>query len=352
MLPKMKLSAFKFVLPSKLIAPRPAENRDAARLMVIHKDTGKIEHKLFRDVLHYFEENDTLVVNDTQVFPAKLYGSKEKTGAQIEVFLLRELDEEEHLWDTLVEPARKIRVGNKLYFGNGELVAEVLDNTTSRGRTLKFLFEGTQEALHNIIDQLGIVPLPSQFKRKVGPEDRVHYQTVYAQHVGAVVAPAAGLHFTSQLIKRLELKGTNIMPITLHISLGTLRTIDVEDLTKYKIDSELFAIAEETALAVNKSLDSKRQVCAVGISTIKAMESAVSVSARLKPNQGWTNKFIFPPYNFKVCTSLITNFHLPESVPLVNTAAFGDYELIMEAYQVAIKEKYRFFMYGDAMLII
>lgn len=348
----MKLSAFRFALPSKLIAARPAKNRDEARLMIVHKDTGKIEHKLFKDVLHYFKENDTLVVNDTQVLPAKLYGSKEKTGAQIEVFLLRELSAADRLWDTLVEPARKIRVGNKLYFGNGELAAEILDNTTSRGRTLKFLFEGTREELHNIIDQLGIVPLPSQLKRKVESADRVRYQTIYAKHVGAVAAPAAGLHFTSQLLKHLELKGVNIAPITLHISLDMLKTIDAEDLIKYKIGSEFFTIAEETALAVNKSLDSKRQVCAVGISTTKAIESSVSVYGRSKPKQGWTNKLFFPPYNFKACTSLITNFHLPKSVPLISTAAFGGYELTMEAYQVAIKEKYRFFVYGDAMLII
>lgn len=348
----MRLSAFKFTLPPKLIALYPVEYREEARLMVIHKNTSKIEHKLFKDILHYFEEDDTLVVNDTRVFPTKLHGNKDKIEAPIEVFLLRELDQEEHLWDALVEPARKIRVGNKLYFGHGELVAEVLDNTTSRGRTLKFLFEGTREELYSIIDQLGIVPLPEQIKRKAEPEDRVHYQTVYAKHIGAVIAPAAGLHFTPQLLKRLALKSINTVPITLHISLGMLGTIDVEDLTKYKIGSEPFAIPEETALAVNKSLDSKRQVCAVGVSTTKAVESSVSVSGRLKASQGWTNRLIFPPYNFKVCTSLITNFHLPESVPLINAAAFGGYELMMEAYQVAIKEKYRFFIYGDAMLII
>ena len=348
----MRLSAFKFTLPPKLIASHPVEHREEARLMVVHKDTGKIEHKLFKDILHYFEKDDTLVVNDTRVFPTKLRGNKEKMEAPIEVFLLRELDQEEHLWDALVEPARKIRVGNKLYFGNGELVAEVLDNTTSRGRTLKFLFEGTRKELYSIIDQLGIVPLPEQIKRKVEPEDRVHYQTVYAKHIGAVVAPVAGLHFTPQLLKRLALKSINIVPITLHISLGMLRTIDVEDFTKYKIGSEPFAIPEETALVVNKSLDSKRQVCAVGASTIKAIESSVSVAGRLKASQRWTNKLIFPPYNFRVCTSLITNFHLSGSVPLINAAAFGGYELIMEVYQVAIKEKYRFFIYGDAMLII
>jgi S-adenosylmethionine:tRNA ribosyltransferase-isomerase len=348
----MKLSAFKFTLPSKLVAMHPVENREDARLMVIHKDTGKIEHKQFKDILAYFQEDDALIINDTKVFPAKLYGSKEKTGAQIEVFLLRELDEKDHLWDTLVEPARKIRVGNKLYFGNGELVAEVLDNTTSRGRTLKFLFEGSREELYQIVEHLGIVPLPSQFKRKVESDDRIRYQTVYAKEIGAVVAPAAGLHFTPHLLKLLEIQGTHIVPITLHISLTTLRTIDVEDLTKYKIGSEFYVISPEAAQSVNNALDKKRQVCAVGTSTIKAIESSVSVAGRLKPIRGWTNKLIFPPYEARVFTSLITNFHLPESLPLINAAAFCGYELLMEAYQVAIKEKYKFFMYGDAMLIL
>jgi S-adenosylmethionine:tRNA ribosyltransferase-isomerase len=348
----MKLSAFKFTLPSKLVAMHPAEHREDARLMVIHKKTGQIEHKFFRDILDYFDDQDTLIVNDTKVFPAKLYGSKEKTGAQIEVFLLRGLNEQEHLWDALVEPARKIRVGNKLYFGNGELVAEVLDNTTSRGRTLKFLFEGTCEELNHIIDHLGMVPLPQQFKRKVEPEDQIRYQTVYAQERGSVVAPAAGLHFTPHLLKRLEIQGVHIVPITLHLSLVSLRTIDVEDLAKYKIDSEIFGIPDQTAQIVNEALDKKRRVCAVGTSTLKGIESSVSVAGRLKPRQGWTNKLIFPPYDAKVFNALLTNFHLPESLPLINAAAFCGYELLMEAYQIAIKEKYRFFMYGDAMLII
>ncbi|OJW66634.1 MAG: tRNA preQ1(34) S-adenosylmethionine ribosyltransferase-isomerase QueA [Candidatus Amoebophilus sp. 36-38] len=348
----MKLSSFKFTLPSKLIASHPVENREESRLMVVHKATGKIEHKTFKDVLDYFGQDDTLVLNDTKIFPAKLYGSKEKTGAQIEVFLLRELESGEHLWDTLVEPARKIRVGNKLYFGDGELVAEVLDNTTSRGRTLKFLFEGTREEFYDIVDQLGLVPLPNQLKRKPEPEDRDRYQTVYAKKIGAVVPPGAGLHFTSHLLKRLELKGVNILPVTLHIGLNILKVIDVEDLTKYKTGSEYFTISDDTVTAVNTALDTKKQVCAVGTSTAKALETSVSVAGRLKPADGWTNKLIFPPYDFKICTSLISNFHLPESMPLVNATAFGGYELIMEAYQVAIKEKYRFFVYGDAMLIL
>lgn len=348
----MKLSSFKFNLPPKLIASHPTENRDEARLMVINRATGKIEHKLFKDVLGYLAEDDTLVVNDAKVFAGLLYGSKEKTGAQIEVLLLRELNEEQRLWDTLVDPARKIRVGNKLFFGNGELVAEVLDNTTSRGRTLKFLFEGAPEELHSIIEQLGHTPLPKEIKRKTTPEDRVRYQTVYAQQTGAVVAPSAGLHFTPHLLKRLELQGTHIAPITLQIGLGSLRPVDVEDLTKYKVDSEFFSIGEATAQAVNQSLDKKKKVCAVGISTAKAMEASVSVAGRLKSKEEWTNKFIFPPYPFKVCTSLITNFHLPETTPLMTAAGFGGYDLMMEAYQTAIKEKYRFFVYGDAMLIL
>lgn len=348
----MKLSSFKFTLPSKLIATHPAENREESRLMVVHKATGKIEHRVFKDVLEYFGDNDTMILNDTKIFPAKLYGSKEKTGAQIEVFLLRELESGEHLWDTLVEPARKIRVGNKLYFGDGELVAEVLDNTTSRGRTLKFLFEGTREEFYEIVDQLGLVPLPNQLKRKPEPEDRDRYQTVFARKIGAVVPPSSGLHFTAHLLKRLELKGVHILPITLHIGLNTLRIIDVEDLTKYKTSSEYYTISDNVVTEVNTALDNKKQVCAVGTSTAKGLETSVSVAGRLKPIEGWTNKLIFPPYDFKICTSLITNFHLPETLPLVCATAFGGHELIMEAYQVAMKEKYRFFVYGDAMLII
>lgn len=339
-------------MPAKLIASHPAEPKDEARLMVVHKDTGQIEHKLFKDLLLYFQEGDALVVNDTRVFPAKLRGSKEKVAGAIEVVLLRELDKTKYLWDSLIDPARKIRIGNKLCFGHGELVAEVLDNTTSRGRTLRFLFEGPPEELYSTINQLGTIPLPAQLKRRENPQDLVRYQTVYAKHVGSVVAPAAGLHFTDELLKRLALKGTNIVPITLHISLGAISAIDIEDLGKYKIGSEPFAIPEETASAVNKALDNKRQVCAVGTSTFKVLESSAFTSGRLKASQGWANRLIIPPYNLKTCKSLITNFHLSGSAPLIKTAAFGGYKLIMEAYQVAIKEKYRFFVYGDAMLII
>ncbi len=348
----MKLSAFKFTLPSKLIASHPVENREESRLMVVHKSTGQIEHKTFKDLVNYLGEGDVLVLNDTKIFPAKLYGSKEKTGAQIEVFLLRELESGKHLWDTLVEPARKIRVGNKLYFGDGELVAEVLDNTTSRGRTLRFLFYGTQEEFYEIVDHLGMVPLPNQLKRKPEPADKERFQTVYAQNIGAVVPPAAGLHFSTHLLKRLELQGVDIASVTLHIGLNSTKIIDVEDLTKYKIGSEYFRIPEETVSIVNRALETRKRVCAVGASTVKALETSVSVAGRLKPAQDWTNKLIFPSYDFKICTALITNFHLPESLPLVSTAAFGGYELMMEAYQVAIQEKYRFFVYGDAMLIL
>eukprot|EP01132_Coremiostelium_polycephalum_P000744 gene744-922_t len=337
----MKLSSFKFTLPTKLIASHPAENREEARLMVVHKKTGKIEHKTFKDLLDYFGEGDVVVLNDTQIFPSKLYGSKEKTGAKIEVFLLRELSSSEHLWDTLVEPARKIRVGNKLYFGDSELVAEVLDNTTSRGRTLKFLFDGTQQEFQEVIDQLGLVPLPSQLKRKQDAADKERYQTVYAQARGAVVPPFAGFHFSSHLLKRLELQGVHMPTLTLHVGLSSLKIIDVEDLTKYKIGSEQFIISDNTVAIVNTALDDKKRVCAVGTSTSRGLETSVSVAGRLKPVNGWTNKLIFPPYDFKICNSLITNFHLPESLPLVNATAFGGYDLMMEAYQEAIKEQYK-----------
>jgi S-adenosylmethionine:tRNA ribosyltransferase-isomerase len=349
----MKLSAFKFNLPPKLIASHPVENRDESRLMVVHKSTGKIEHKIFKNIIDYFHDGDTLVINNTKIFPAKLYGSKDKTGAQIEVFLLRQLDSgEQHLWDTLVEPARKIRVGNKLYFGNGELVAEVLDNTTSRGRTLKFLFNKSNEDFYDAIDQLGFVPIPDELKRKAVLSDKERYQTIYAEKLGGSVPSIAGLHFTPQILKRLALQNVNIVPITMHISFNSLQAFDVEDLTKHKTGSEEFIVTKEAAQVINKSLDNKSQVCAIGALTAKALETTVTVSGRLKPAQDWSNKLIFPPYNFKICTSLVTNFHLPQTLPLINAAAFSGYELMMEAYQVAIKEKYRFFVYGDAMLII
>ena len=348
----MKLSAFKIELPPNLIAQHPAENRDESRLMVIHKDTGKIEHKTFKDIINYFDEDDVMIVNDTKVFPARLYGNKEKTGAKIEVFLLRELNKEMHLWDVLVDPARKIRVGNKLYFGEGELVAEVIDNTTSRGRTIRFLYDSDEIDFYKIIDQLGETPLPKYIRRKVETADKERFQTVFAKHVGAVAAPTAGLHFTVQLLKRLEIKGIHVKPITLHVGLGTFRSVDVEDLTKHKMDSENFNINQETVVYVNRALDEKKRICAVGTTSMRALESSVSANGRLKANSGWTDKFIFPPYEFKICNALVTNFHLPESTLLMMACAFGGYELVMEAYHLAIKEKYKFFSYGDAMLIV
>jgi S-adenosylmethionine:tRNA ribosyltransferase-isomerase len=341
----MKLSEFKFELPNNLIALDPADNRDESRLMVIHKDTGKIEHRIFKDIVEYFEEGDVLVGNDTMVFPARLYGRKEKTGAKIEVFLLRELNQEMHLWDVLVDPARKIRVGNKLYFGNGDLVAEVIDNTTSRGRTIRFLFDGDSTAFDKVVETLGETPLPKYIKRKVKPEDKERFQTIFAKNKGAVSAPTAGLHFTRQLMKRLQLKGVESSFITLHIGLGTFRPVDVEDLTKHKMDSENFIVGPESVSTVNKALDNKNRVCAIGTTTMRATN-------RLKAREGWTDKFIFPPYDFKICNAMVTNFHMPESTLLMMTAAFGGYDLIMEAYKVAKKEKYKFLTYGDAMLII
>lgn len=349
----MKLSEFKFSLPDSLIALYPTENRDEARLMVVNRKTGKIEHKIFKDVLDYFDDGDVMVVNDTKVFPARMYGSKEKTGAKIEVFLLRELDKKQHLWDVLVEPARKIRVGNKLFFGDGELVAEVVDNTTSRGRTIRFLTDD-DDKFYKILDELGETPLPKTIHalRRTEPEDRERFQTIFAQHIGAVAAPTSGLHFTKQLVKRLAIKGVDIVPITLHVGLGTFRKVEVEDLTKHKADSENYMIPDGTALRVNEALDNEKRVCAVGTTSMKALESSVSASGRLKPINGWTDKFIFAPYEFKIPNALITNFHLPESTLMMTTCTFGGYDLIMEAYEVAIKEKYRFFSYGDAMLIL
>ncbi|HAI75208.1 MAG TPA: tRNA preQ1(34) S-adenosylmethionine ribosyltransferase-isomerase QueA [Microscillaceae bacterium] len=350
----MKLSEFKFELPDNLIALHPAKERDESRLMVVHRQTGKIEHKMFKEVIDYFEEDDVFIINNTKVFPARLFGSKEKTGAKIEVFLLRELNTDLHLWDVLVDPARKIRVGNKLYFGDGELVAEVIDNTTSRGRTIRFLYDKEEVDFYSLIDKLGETPLPKPIytQRKAEPKDQERFQTIFAEHVGAVAAPAAGLHFTKQLIKRLEILGVKIVPITLHVGLGTFRSVNVEDLTKHKADSENFYIPEPTAVAVNEAKDARKKVCAVGISSLKALVSSVSADGHLKPADAWSDKFIFAPYEFKISTSLITNFHLPESTLLMTTCAFAGHDLTMKAYEEAIKEKYRFFSYGDAMLIL
>lgn len=350
---KMKLSEFSFDLPPELIAEYPAENRDECRLMVIHRKTGKIEHKLFKDVLSYFDDGDAMILNNTRVFPARMYGNKEKTGAKIEVFLLRELNRESLLWDVLVDPARKIRIGNKLYFGEDDsLVAEVIDNTTSRGRTLRFLFDGPYEEFKKIITDLGETPLPKYIKREVEPSDEEMYQTIFAKVEGAVAAPTAGLHFSRELLKRLELKGVNFAEITLHVGLGTFRSVEVEDLTKHKMDSEQVIIPEKAASIVNEAKLNKKKVCAVGTTSMRAIESSVSTDGRLKPYDGWTNKFIFPPYDFMVADCLITNFHTPLSTLLMMISAFCGHDLMMEAYHEAIKEKYRFYSYGDAMLIL
>jgi len=347
----MKLSEFKFDLPQSLVALYPPE-RGESRLMVVDRRTKSIEHKQFADILNYFDDGDVMVINNTKVFPARLYGNKEKTGAKIEVFLLRELNREMRLWDVLVDPARKIRVGNKLYFGDSDLVAEVIDNTTSRGRTIRFLFEGSHEEFMKAIDELGETPLPREIKRKTEDADRDRYQTIFAQHVGAVAAPTAGLHFTKTMMKRMEIKGIHFAPITLHVGLGTFRPVDVEDLTKHKTDSENYLIMDPSAQLVNTALDAGRRVCAVGTTSLKAVESSVSANGRLKAVEGWTDRFIFPPYEFKIANSLLTNFHLPESILVMMTCAFGGYDLVMKAYEEAIKEKYKFFSYGDAMLIL
>jgi len=353
---RTKLSQFNFELPEDLIAEYPTEQRDESRLMVIHRDTGKIEHKIFKDVLEYFDEGDSMIFNNTKVFPARLYGRKEKTGASIEVFLLRELNNEVRLWDVLVDPARKIRVGNKLYFSdkddNDVLIAEVVDNTTSRGRTIRFLYEGTDEEFQKELSILGNTPLPKYIKRNSEEIDRERYQTIYAKELGAVAAPTAGLHFSRELLKRLEIKGIDFAELTLHVGLGTFRSIDVEDLSKHKMDAEYFRITDDPVNKVNNSLAAKKQVCAVGTTSMRSIESAVSAENILKPAEGWTNKFIYPPYEFSIATSMISNFHLPKSSLFIMVCAFGGFDLVSEAYQQAIKEKYRFFSYGDAMLIL
>jgi S-adenosylmethionine:tRNA ribosyltransferase-isomerase len=349
----MKLSQFKFNLPKELMADTPAKHRDEARLMVIDRKTGKIQHKVFKDLLGYFGDGDVMIVNDTKVFPARMWGNKEKTGAKIEVFLLRELNRESRLWDVLVDPARKIRIGNKLYFGENDLlVAEVIDNTTSRGRTLRFLFDGPYEEFKKTLETLGQTPLPKYIKRPPTPEDVERYQTVYAKKEGAVAAPTAGLHFSKQLIKKLELKGVSFAEITLHVGLGTFRPVEVEDLTKHKMDSEQAEITVQACNIINKGIERKAKVCCVGTTSMRAIETSVSTDGFVKPYSGWTNKFIFPPYDFSIANCMITNFHTPESTLLMMVSAFGGYDLIMKAYKEAIKEKYKFFTYGDAMLIL
>lgn len=349
----MKLSKFKYELDEKKIALHPAYNRDESKMMVLNRAKRTIEHKTFKNILDYFDEGDVFVFNDTKVFPARLYGNKEKTGAEIEVFLLRELNREQRLWDVLVDPARKIRIGNKLYFGEDDmLVAEVIDNTTSRGRTLRFLFDGPYDEFKQTLYSLGETPLPKFINRAVVPEDKERYQTIFAKHEGAVAAPTAGLHFSRELLKRLEIKGAEFAYITLHVGLGNFRSVDVEDLTKHKMDSEQIWIKEEACKVVNHAKEHRKNVCAVGTTVMRTLESSVSTQDFLKPFEGWTNKFIFPPYEFSVANSMVTNFHLPYSTLLMMVAAFGGYDFVMEAYNVAMKEDYRFGTYGDAMLII
>ncbi len=353
---KTKLSQFNFELPEKLVSKYPAKERDQSRLMVVHRDTGKIEHKVFKDVLDYFDDGDVMIRNNTKVFPARLYGKKEKTDANIEVFLLRQLNKESKLWDVLVDPARKIRVGNKLYFsddeGNDLLIAEVVDNTTSRGRTIRFFHEGTSDDFSDILDKLGNTPLPKYIDREVEALDIERYQTVYASQTGAVAAPTAGLHYSRELLKRLEIKGINFAEVTLHVGLGTFRSIDVEDLSKHKMDAEYFKIVQETCDIVNTAKKANKKVCSIGTTSMRSIESAVSAHSLLKPAEGWTNKFIFPPFDFNIANCMITNFHLPKSSLVIMVCAFGGTELILKAYEEAIKEKYQFFSYGDAMLIL
>ena len=351
----MKLSQFKFKLPEEKIAQYPAKYRDESRLMVVHKKTGEIEHRMFKDILEYFDDKDVFIFNDTKVFPARLYGNKEKTGARIEVFLLRELNEELRLWDVLVDPARKIRIGNKLYFGEDDsMVTEVIDNTTSRGRTLRFLYDGPHDEFKAALYALGEAPLPDMIKnlRDVNEEDAERFQTIFAKNEGAVTAPTAGLHFSRELMKRMEIKGIDFAYITMHAGLGNFREIDVEDLTKHKMDSEQMFVEADACRIVNQAVDGGHRICAVGTTVMRTIETAVGTDGHLKEFEGWTNKFIFPPYEFSVANAMVTNFHMPYSTLLMLVAAYGGYDLIMEAYDVALKEDYRFGTYGDAMLII
>jgi S-adenosylmethionine:tRNA ribosyltransferase-isomerase len=349
----MKLSHFSFNLPKELLAEFPAENRDESRLMVIDRKKQTIEHKMFKDVINYFDDGDVLILNNTKVFPARLYGNKEKTGARIEVFLLRELNAEQRLWDVLVDPARKIRIGNKLYFGDDDsLVAEVIDNTTSRGRTLRFLYDGSYEEFRNKLTELGETPIPKYINREVTEEDAERYQTIYAKEEGAVAAPTAGLHFSRHLLKKLEIKGINFAEVTLHVGLGTFNPVEVEDLSKHKMDSEELIIKQEACDIVNSAKVNKKRICAVGTTSMRAIESSVSSQHTLNPFEGWTNKFIFPPHDFSIANCMITNFHTPKSTLLMMISAFCGHDLMKRAYDEAIKEEYKFYSYGDAMLII
>ena len=349
----MKLSDFNYSIPKELLAEFPSENRDESRLMVLNREDRTITHHKFKDLIDFFNEDDIIVLNNTKVFPARLFGNKEKTGARIEVFLLRELNEEQRLWDVLVDPARKIRIGNKLYFGDDDsLVAEVIDNTTSRGRTLRFLFDGNYQEFREKLQKLGETPLPKYIKRDPIPEDIERYQTIYAKNEGAVAAPTAGLHFSKHLLKRLEIKGIDFAEITLHVGLGTFNPVEVEDLSKHKMDSEELIINNISVKKVNQAIQNKKKVCAVGTTVMRGLESSVSSMGTLNPYNGWTHKFIFPPYDFSIANCIITNFHMPKSTLLMMVSAFADADFIKEAYNVAIKEKYNFYSYGDAMLIL
>ena len=349
----MKLSQYGYEFSPDMLAHYPVDNRDESRLMVVHRKTGAIEHRIFKDIIEYFDEKDLFVFNDTKVFPARLYGNKEKTGAEIEIFLLRELNRELRLWDVLVDPARKIRIGNKLYFGDDDMMgAEVIDNTTSRGRTLRFLFDGPYEEFKEALYRLGETPLPRWVREKVEEEDAERYQTIYAKHEGAVAAPTAGMHFSKHLLKRMEIKGIDSAFVTLHAGLGNFRTVDVEDLSKHKMDSEQFIVSEQAAQQVNNAKREGRNVVAIGTTVMRAIETAVSTGGMINPMEGWTNKFIFSPYDFTVANAMVSNFQLPESTQLMMVAAFGGYDCIMNAYKVAKEEGYRFGTYGDAMLIL
>ena len=350
---KYKLSMFKFELPQTRIADKPIENREDAKLMVIHRSTGKIEHKTVANLGDYFDEGDVMATNNTKVFPARLYANKEKTGAMIEVFLLRELNQENRLWDVLVDPARKIRIGNKLFFGdNDELIAEVIDNTTSRGRTLRFLFDGTHEEFKETLTALGKTPLPKHIDREPTEEDTERFQTIYAKHDGSISAPTAGMHFSKILMKKMELKGVEFAETTLHVGLGTFNDIMVEDLSKHKMESEEIIIPDDAAIKINRAKNSGRKICAVGTTVMRTLESSVSTKSEVIPFTGWTNIFLFPPHTYQIANCMLTNFHLPKSSLMMQVAAFSGLDLLKKAYKEALKNKYNFHTYGDAMLIL
>lgn len=352
---RLKLNLFKFDLPKELIASRPSKERDESKMMVVNRKNRTIEHKQFKDIVDYFEDGDSMVINNSKVFPARLFATKEKTKAKIEIFLLRELNPDQNLWDVIVDPARKIRIGNKLFFdcpGDENLVAEVIDNTTSRGRSIRFLYDGEKENLKKLLHKIGNTPLPKYIKRKPDKNDGIRYQTIYAKETGSVAAPTAGLHFTKNVMKKLEIVGVNFPEITLHVGLGTFRQLEVEDLSKHRMDAEWYTIPPKTADTINTALDNNKKVCSIGTTTLRALESSYFNNNRLSPKTDWTNKFIHPPQEVKVANALLTNFHLPLSSLLVLVCTFADYELIMEAYKTAVKEKYRFYSYGDCMLIL